>query len=58
MPDMHSIDFPDDDETCWQCAGEGYIAMCFEEFACLHPEDGCDDCTRACDICHGKGVLK
>lgn len=40
---------------CWQCAGEGFVSYCLEEFACLDPEGGCDLCTRTCDICKGKG---
>lgn len=40
---------------CWQCDGEGFIAHCWEEWACLHPDDGCDQCRRKCDICDGKG---
>jgi len=40
---------------CWNCAGEGFVSSCFEEFACVDPESGCDDCTRRCDICGGKG---
>lgn len=40
---------------CWNCAGEGFVSSCFEEFACVDPESGCDDCTRYCDICGGRG---
>lgn len=40
---------------CWNCGGEGTIADCFEEFACLSPDEGCDDCTRPCDVCDGRG---
>ena len=40
---------------CWQCGGEGEIASCFEEWACIDPESGCDACIRTCDVCHGKG---
>lgn len=40
---------------CWQCGGEGRFPDCDEEWACLHPEEGCDLCMRTCDICHGKG---
>lgn len=30
-------DFDDDwdNEDCWNCGGEGYVASCFEEFACM-----------------------
>lgn len=40
---------------CWQCGGEGEIPDCWEEFACIDPESGCEDCLRRCDICRGKG---
>lgn len=40
---------------CWQCSGDGYVSNCFEEYACVDPEGGCDECTRKCDICKGKG---
>ncbi len=45
----HDDDF--DPAECWQCGGEGYIAHCFEDYACVDPEEGCDDCLRPCDIC-------
>lgn len=40
---------------CWNCGGEGHIADCDEEWACLDPGSGCEFCTRRCDICEGKG---
>lgn len=40
---------------CWQCGGEGEMAHCFEEFACIDPEYGCEDCIEPCDICNGAG---
>lgn len=40
---------------CWQCGGDGFVADCWEEFACVDPEGGCDECVTACDICHGAG---
>ena len=40
---------------CWQCGGEGFVSSCFQEFACMHTDEGCDDCTRRCDICQGEG---
>lgn len=40
---------------CWNCGGEGFISSCFEEYACIDPESGCDDCIRRCDVCKGKG---
>ena len=44
-------DDPMDDDSCWQCGGEGFVANCFEEYACVDPESGCDLCTRRCDVC-------
>jgi hypothetical protein len=41
-----------DDSECWNCGGDGYVSSCFEEYACLYPEDGCDLCTRRCDVCN------
>ncbi len=41
----------DDDSDCWQCSGEGYTYDCFEEWACVDPEGGCDLCMRRCDVC-------
>lgn len=40
-----------DNETCWQCDGEGFVYDCFEEYACIDPEGGCDLCMSRCDIC-------
>jgi len=40
---------------CWQCGGEGELADCWEEYACVDPESGCDLCLRRCDVCRGKG---
>ncbi len=40
---------------CWSCFGEGEHADCFEEFACIDPESGCDSCLTRCDICKGAG---
>ena len=45
----------DDWVECWQCGGEGWLANCWEEFACFDPEGGCDECLERCDICGGKG---
>ena len=41
-----------DDETCPNCGGEGYVYDCFEEYACVDPESGCDLCMRRCDWCN------
>jgi len=40
-----------DIEECWHCGGEGFVSSCFEEFACIDPDAGCDLCTRRCDVC-------
>ena len=36
---------------CWNCFGKGIYYDCFEEFACLDPEAGCD-------VCEGKGYFR
>lgn len=41
----------DDDDLCWNCHGEGFVYDCFEEYACVDPEGGCDLCMSRCDIC-------
>jgi hypothetical protein len=41
---------PNGDE-CWNCGGDGYIADCHEEWACIDPESGCEDCLRRCPEC-------
>lgn len=50
-------DFYDEepDDTCPNCGGEGFVACCMEEWACIDPEGGCDDCTRRCDWCNPTG---
>ena len=40
-----------DSDLCWQCGGEGVVYDCFEEYACVDPEGGCDLCERRCDVC-------
>lgn len=42
-------DFADD--CCPNCGGEGVVYSCFEEWACIDPESGCDYCERPCDWC-------
>lgn len=42
---------------CWQCGGEGGYGDCFDG-CCLEADEGCDDCWRTCDICHGKGAYQ
>ena len=41
----------DDLEGCPNCGGEGVVYCCFEEYACVDPEGGCDLCERRCDWC-------
>jgi hypothetical protein len=48
MSDPHDYD----DGYCWNCGGEGYVYNCFEEYACVDPEGGCDLCERRCEICN------
>lgn len=41
-----------DNGDCWQCGGEGYVSNCFTEYACIYPDEGCDECTRRCEWCN------
>ena len=41
-----------DDNDCANCGGEGWVSHCFEEWACMHPDEGCDLCMRRCDWCN------
>lgn len=47
-------DFYDEDDTsdCANCGGEGFVSHCFEEWACMYPDEGCDQCMRRCDWCN------
>jgi len=45
-------DYDLDEHDCPNCGGEGFVSNCFEEWACLDPDEGCDDCTRRCDLCN------
>jgi hypothetical protein len=54
-PALEDYDF-DDQAECWNCGGEGVIYSCFEEYACIDPEGGCDECERRCDVCKGVGA--
>lgn len=55
MIDPDDADFYEDDDydetDCANCGGEGVVAHCFQEFACMHPDEGCDLCMRRCDWC-------
>lgn len=54
MSDEYLDDWPDDggdSDICPNCGGEGVVANCFEEFACLYPEEGCNFCMTRCDWC-------
>lgn len=55
--DYGYFDFDDEGDECWNCGGEGYYCDCFDEWACVDPDGGCDECTRTCGVCKGKGVL-
>lgn len=44
-------DYDDFEDECPNCNGEGYVYVCFEEWACIDPEGGCDLCMRRCDWC-------
>lgn len=53
-------DYYDDDDTCWQCGGDGGWNSCMEDTCCaIGGEEGCNDplCWRRCDICRGQGFL-
>lgn len=52
MSAIHEHDDYDLDDTCPNCGGEGYVSACFEEFACVDPDEGCDQCMRRCDWCN------
>jgi len=42
----------DEDNYCPNCGGEGYVANCWTEYACVDPESGCDECMQRCDWCN------
>ena len=42
------------DNPCPNCGGEGVVYICFEDFACIDPEGGCELCERPCDWCKPK----
>lgn len=42
----------EDNGDCWNCGGDGWVSHCFEAFACLHPDEGCDLCLKRCDVCN------
>lgn len=51
QPGECDFDYGEDDD-CPNCGGEGFVASCFEEWACIDPEGGCDLCIRRCDWCN------
>lgn len=52
-PSDSDIDLYDEEIVeCANCGGEGYVSHCFEEWACMHPDEGCDLCMRRCDWCN------
>lgn len=42
----------DDDDTCGNCGGEGFVANCWDEISCVDPEYGCELCMVPCDWCN------
>jgi len=48
-------EFGEDDEDCPHCGGEGFVANCWEEYACIDPDGGCADCLAPCDYCNPRG---
>lgn len=52
-----AYDEPDDGD-CPNCGGEGFYSDCFEEWACIDPEGGCDLCMRRCDWCNERKTAK
>jgi hypothetical protein len=44
--------YSDDDSDCANCGGTGYVANCYSEYACVAPEEGCDECMRHCYWCN------
>lgn len=51
-PPKSTMDDDGMDDVCPNCGGEGYVYDCFEEYACVDPESGCDLCMRRCDWCN------
>ncbi len=51
-PEYDGFDDYEQGEDCANCGGEGYVSHCFQEFACKHPDEGCEDCMRRCDWCN------
>lgn len=51
-PDEDDYDFDYDENDCANCGGEGFVSHCFEEWACMYPDEGCDLCMRRCDWCN------
>jgi len=47
-PEYEHDDF---EQECWNCHGEGVVSSCFEEWACVDPDEGCHLCIRRCDVC-------
>jgi len=53
----HDYDDDFDMDGCWNCGGSGFVSSCFEEFACVDPEEGCDLCTHRCDVCRPRAAI-
>ena len=54
----YEIDLEAPEDDCWNCGGEGFVSDCFEEFACVDPDSGCDLCTQRCDVCNPRPPAK
>jgi hypothetical protein len=56
MADDYDAEYDDDFDNgdCWQCGGEGFVSNCFTEYACMYPDEGCEECMRRCDLCNRK----
>lgn len=52
MTERDDYDDYDDDSDCANCGGTGYVANCYSDYACVDPEEGCDQCMRRCDWCN------
>lgn len=44
-------DYDDYYDDCANCGGDGFVAHCFTEYACMYPDEGCSLCMRRCEFC-------
>ena len=47
----------EEDDDCPNCGGSGIIYSCWTEYACVDPENGCEECARRCDWCSPRAAL-